>query len=83
MSLTGRSFGLDALLGDGVSGWVEPGVGTERQSGHAAGVGEYGRLPGGRLRTPWAGWWSWPGGVEHGPDDLAAVGGGQDPERAW
>jgi len=22
------------------------------------------------------------GGVEHGPDDLAAVGGGQDPERA-
>ena len=24
----------------------------------------------------------WPGGVEHGPDDLASIGGGQNPEGA-
>jgi hypothetical protein len=26
--------------------------------------------------------WRRAGGVEHGPDELAAVGGGQNPERA-
>ena len=47
-------------------------------------LGEYGRLLvcGGKLRTAWAGRWEWPGGFEHGPDDLAAVGGGQNSDGA-
>ena len=63
---------------------VLDGEGTEGQSGRAAGLGEYGRVLGcgGRLGEVWAGRWVWPGGVEHGPDDLSAVGGGQNPEGA-
>ena len=63
-------------------GLVLAGERAEGQSGRAGGVGEYGRVLGcgGRLSALWAGRWVWLGGVEYGPDDLSALGGGQNPE---
>jgi hypothetical protein len=59
-----------------------PGFGAEWQSAQADGVSEPGRLPDcvGRHTTGSAGRWARQGGVKHGPDERAAVGGGQNPE---
>ena len=60
------------------------GARAEWQLRQATAVGEDGRLLGwgDALRADSPGRWAWPGGLEHGPDDLAAVAGGQNPERA-
>src|SRR4029078_11159036 len=55
---------------------LEP-VGVYEGGGTGSGVGGDGK-PG----TAWALLWAWPGGIEHGPDDLASVGCGQSPKSA-
>ena len=76
--------GLHQVLSEWVSGWLPAGPRAEWQIRQAAAVGEYGRILGcgSTLRPDSSGRWAWPGSLKHGPDDLAAIGGGQDPERA-
>src|SRR5665647_2531589 len=66
------------------SGWLPVGPCAEWQLRQATAIGEDGRLLGwdDALGPDSPGRWAWPGDFEHGPDDLATVGGRQNPERA-
>ena len=70
--------------GGGFPGRTPSGATAEWQLRQTTAVGEYGRLLGrfGALRPDSSRRWAWPGSFEYSPDDLAAVGGGQNPGRA-
>ena len=78
----GQGCGLRFWRSGQRQGRLGSGPGAERQFRHAAAVGEYGILGGCGRRPGSMGGWAWAGSLKHGPHELAAVGGGQRPERA-